>query len=117
MRHHHVQRTLGRDKKGRIALLRALSRSLIIKEGIVTTEAKAKELRPFVERLITLGKNGTLFARRSALVRLGNSVSATNKLFTTLGPRYASRQGGYTRIVRVGVNTRDGRVEARIEFV
>lgn len=117
MRHHHAQRTLGRDSGGRRALLRSLARSLILKEGIVTTEAKAKELRPFVEKLVTSGKRGTLASRREVLKRLGNATDATQKLFEKIAPRFKERAGGYTRIVRVGINPRDGRVEARIEFV
>lgn len=117
MRHHHAQRTLGRDQGGRRALLRSLARSLILKEGIVTTEAKAKELRPVVEKLVTTSKRGTIASRREILKRLGNAADATKKLCEVIGPRFKERAGGYTRIVRVGINPRDGRIQARIEFV
>ena len=81
------------------ALLKSLARSLVIHESISTTEAKAKELRPFIERLVTLAKKGTLANRRLAVKRLGDK-SAVKKLFETIAPRYASRAGGYTRVVK-----------------
>jgi len=117
MRHHHAQRTLGRDHDERAALLRSLARSLILRGGIVTTEAKAKELRPFVEKLVTKSKTDTVASRRDVSARVGNDAAVLKKLFTTIGPRFKERQGGYTRIIRTGVNAKDGRVEARIEFV
>lgn len=102
MRHHVATRTLGRTKRQRTALLRGLARSLVLKEGIVTTLAKAKELRPFVERIITTSKKNTLATRRSVSSRLGNADDAVKKLHETIAPRYASRAGGYTRIVKLG---------------
>lgn len=117
MRHHHAQRTLGRDRDERVALLRSLARSLILRGGIKTTEAKAKELRPFIEKLVTKSKTDTVASRRMVFGRLGNQADALEKLFTTIGPRYKERDGGYTRIIRVAVNPKDGRREARIEFV
>lgn len=117
MRHHHAQRTLGRDRDQRTALLRSLARSLILQGGIVTTEARAKELRPFIEKLVTKSKSDTVAARRLVAGRLGEQEQALKKLFTTLGPKYKEQQGGYTRIIKTGVNQKDGRREARIEFV
>ena len=117
MRHHHVGRVLGRDHDERTALIRSLARSLILHGGIETTEAKAKELRPYIERLITQSKVDTLSARRHILKRLGNQKDAVEKLFSALGPRYKERAGGYTRITRTRINPSDGRQEAKIEFV
>ncbi len=92
-------RTFSRPSNQRGALMRSLARSLVLEERISTTEAKAKELRPFVERLITHAKDGTLASRRLAKSRLGDE-EAVKKLFETIGPRYAARAGGYTRIVK-----------------
>jgi|SRR3989344_3933322 len=115
MRHHDRKRKLGRVRRQRVALLRSLARSLIIAGGITTTTAKAKALRPFVERLITTSKRGTLASTRIALSRLGTSDTA-GKL-REIAARYAKRPGGYTRIVRLGrVGKRVGEM-ARIEFV
>jgi large subunit ribosomal protein L17 len=117
MRHHKSTRTLGRTKRQRVSLLRDLARSLVLEEGITTTIAKAKELRPFVERLVTASKANTLQSKRFVTMRLGNRNDAARKLHETLAPRYATRQGGYTRIVRLGrVGKRVGDA-ARIEFV
>lgn len=102
MRHHVAKRTLGRTKRQRTALLRGLTRSLVLEEGIVTTLAKAKELRPFVERIITSSKKNTLASRRSVAARLGNADDVVKKLHETLAPRFSSRAGGYTRIVKLG---------------
>ncbi len=116
MRHHVTTRTLGRDKRPRTALLRSLAPSILLQEGIVTTIAKAKEVRPFVERLVTTSKQNSVASRRDVMARL-NSATATKKLHDTIAPRYAERAGGYTRIVRLGrIGTRvvDS---ARIEFV
>ncbi len=116
MRHHVKTRTLHRDKRQRTALLRSLARSLVLHESIVTTVAKAKELRPFIETLVTRSKEGTLAGQRAVSARL-NSAEATRKLHDTLAKRFAERQGGYTRIIRLGrVGKRVGEA-ARIEFV
>lgn len=106
-----------RPAKQRRALLRALARSLILEERISTTEAKAKALRPLVERLVSYAKNNTLASRRLASTRLGDD-QAVKKLFSTLGPRYAERAGGYTRVVkRAKRGTSDARKLAYITFV
>ena len=116
MRHHRAKRTLRRGKNQRNALLKSLARSLVLHEGITTTIAKAKELRPVIERLVTASKANTLQSRRATLSRIGSS-EAVRKLHDTLAPRYKERNGGYTRIVRLGrIGTRVGE-QARIEFV
>jgi large subunit ribosomal protein L17 len=116
MRHHSAKRTLHRTKRQYTALLRSLARSLVLQEGLTTTVAKAKELRPFVEKLVTESKKGTLQSHREVISRIGSSEAA-KKLKDTLAPRYAKRSGGYTRIVRLGrIGKRVGE-QARIEFV
>lgn len=115
MRHHDKNRKLGRVKRQRVALLRGLARSLILQGGITTTEAKAKALRPFVEKLVTAAKQGSLSGARVTSSRLP-SGSAHLQL-KELAKRYEKRSGGYTRIVRLGrVGKRVGDM-SRIEFV
>src|SRR5437868_6983767 len=99
MRHLRAGRKLGRNATHRVALMRNLSRALFEHERIITTVEKAKEVRPFVEKLITLAKKGTLHARRLALSRLPDRESVA-KLFSEIGPRFADRPGGYTRIIK-----------------
>jgi large subunit ribosomal protein L17 len=116
MRHRKAGRSLRRTSEQRLALLRNLATSLIEKGAIETTEAKAKELRPFVEKLITKARTGTLHARRLA----GKHVQkrdASDKLFQELGPKFAKRTGGYTRILKTGHRKGDGADMARIELV
>ena len=110
-------RTFGRPTNQRKALLRSLARSLVIHERISTTEAKAKALRPFVERLVTYAKKNTLASRRLTKTHIGDDV-AVKKLFDSIAPRYAMRAGGYTRIVkRTERGTNDARKLAYIAFV
>ncbi len=116
MRHHKSKRVFGREKDQRNALIRSLAYSLILKNSIKTTEAKAKELRPFVERLITKSKDGTLASRRLVLARVGDE-KVTKKLFETIAPKYAERKGGYTRITKLGTRANDAAAMAQIEFV
>lgn len=117
MRHGVKIRTLSRTRRGRTALLRALAVSLIEKGKIKTTTAKAKELRPFAERLVTYGKKGSVASRRTAATVLGEpKATVLKKLFDELASKYADRQGGYTRITKTG-RTSAGRDEAVIEFV
>jgi large subunit ribosomal protein L17 len=117
MKHAKRNRTLGRTRRGRTALLRGLAVSLIKEGQITTTTAKAKELRPYVERLITTSRNDTVAARRVVASRLGEpSQDIVQKLFTEVAPRYYERSGGYTRIVKMGT-TSPGRSEAVIELV
>src|SRR5437763_12614041 len=99
MRHLKAGRKLGRNASHRLALKRNLARALYDHERIITTLEKAKEVRPFVEKLITLAKNGSLHARRLALARLPDR-EAIAKLFADIGPRFQDRAGGYTRIVK-----------------
>lgn len=109
--------TFHRETGQRRALLKSLARSLVLEERISTTEAKAKALRPFVERLVSYAKTNTLASRRLAVTRLGDK-EAVKKLFGTIGPRYATRKGGYTRVVkRTQRGTNDARKLAYIAFV
>lgn len=117
MLHHNKNRKLGRERKVRTALLRSLARNLILNEKMITTEAKAKTLRPYVERLVTHARTDTLAKRRLVSASLGNDTEATKKLFSEIGPRYKDRNGGYTRIVKVGVRDGDAAVQAFIGFV
>jgi len=117
MQHHQKNRTFGRTRRGRTALMRGLAVSLIESGKIKTTEAKAKELRPFVERLVTFGKKNTVAARREVASRLGEPKNEVlKKLFDEIATEYKDREGGYTRIVKIG-RTPAGRDEAVIEFV
>ena len=117
MKHASKNRTLSRTRSQRTALLRGLAVSLIRDGQIKTTVAKAKEVQPRVERLITLAKKDTVAARRLAASRLGEPKSETiNKLFGEIAPKFAERNGGYTRIVKLG-RTSPGREEAIITFV
>ncbi|OGG45572.1 50S ribosomal protein L17 [Candidatus Kaiserbacteria bacterium RIFCSPHIGHO2_01_FULL_50_13] len=117
MRHHNKNRILGRTKRQRTALLRGLARSLVLHGAIVTTEAKAKELRPFIERVVTDGKKKTLASRRSVTTKLASSREATQKLYETYATRFINRAGGYTRIVKLGTQGKRVGEMARIEFV
>ena len=117
MRHQHKGRAFNRPKNQRTALLRSLARSLIIHERISTTEAKAKELRPIIEKIITHGRVDTVANRRLVNSRLGGDDEATAKVFTAIAPRYIERPGGYTRIIKRSVTASDGRKTAYIAFV
>ena len=116
MRHRTSGRKLNRTSKHRQMLFRNMAQALIKHEQIVTTLPKAKELRPVVERLITLGKRGDLHARRMAFARLRDDAM-TKKLFEVLGPRYQERQGGYTRVLKAGFRYGDAAPMAVIELV
>ena len=116
MRHAKAGRQLRRTSEQKLALRRNLATSLIESGAIETTEAKAKELRPFVEKLITKAKTGTLHARRLA-IRHVQKRAAADKLFQEIGPRYATRNGGYTRILKTGHRHGDGAEMARIELI
>ncbi|MDO8231718.1 MAG: 50S ribosomal protein L17 [bacterium] len=110
-------KTFHRETGQRNALIRSLARSLVLEERISTTEAKAKALRPFAERLVTYAKTNTLASRRLAQSRL-HDKEAVKKLFDTIGPRYTERTGGYTRIVkRTKRGFNDARKLAYIAFV
>jgi large subunit ribosomal protein L17 len=115
---------LGRNTSARKALLRDLATDLIINERIRTTASKAKELRPVVEKMVTLGKRGDLHARRQAAsfirketANVETNQNAVQKLFSEIGPRYEDRQGGYTRILKLGPRRGDNAEMVIIEFV
>jgi len=116
MRHKKQGRKLNRTSSHRLAMFANMSASLIQHEQIVTTVPKAKELRPFIEKIITLAKRGDLHARRQAISKVRDQA-AVAKLFATLGPRYQERNGGYTRIMRAGFRYGDNAALAVIEFV
>ena len=116
MRHKMAHRKLNRTASHRKAMFANMSSSLVEHEQIVTTLPKAKELRPFVEKLVTLSKKGDLNSRRIAIARMRNKDQA-KKLFDILGPRYADRPGGYIRIMKAGFRYGDNAPMAVIEFV
>ena len=116
MRHRNAGRKLNRTSQHRQMLFRNMAQALIKHEQIITTLPKAKELRPVVERLITLGKRGDLHARRLAFARIRDEA-ITKKLFEVLGPRYHERAGGYTRVLKAGFRYGDSAPMAVIELV
>ena len=116
MRHGNAFRKLNRTSSHRTAMFANMAASLIKHEQITTTLPKAKELRPFVEKLVTLAKRGDLHARRLAVSRVRDQ-DQVRKLFDTLGPRYAEREGGYIRIMKAGFRHGDNAALAVIEFV
>jgi large subunit ribosomal protein L17 len=116
MRHGNAHRKLGRTSSHRLAMFRNMSASLIKHEQIKTTLPKAREIRPYMEKLITLAKHGGLSNRRLAHARLGDDVQLI-KLFDVLATRYADRPGGYVRIVKAGLRRSDATPMAIVEFV
>jgi large subunit ribosomal protein L17 len=116
MRHGKVYRKLNRTAEHRRAMFANMAAALIKHEQIVTTLPKAKELRPIVEKLVTLGKKGGLHARRQAISEL-RDVAQAKKLYDVLAPRYKERHGGYTRIIKAGFRYGDNAAQAVIEFV
>jgi large subunit ribosomal protein L17 len=116
MRHRVGGRKLQRTSSHRAALFRNMAAALIKHEQIMTTTAKAKELRPYVEKLVTLAKRGGLSNRRLAQSRLMDDAQLT-KLFDVIAVRYASRDGGYTRVIKAGIRSSDAAPMAVIEFV
>src|SRR5450432_2401326 len=117
MRHGKAHRRFNRDTSHRKALLANLTLSLIEHEQIVTTLPKAKELRSVAEKLITMAKKSSLHARRLVTARLMNNDVLVKKLFDTIAPRYKSRMGGYTRVLKAGFRAGDGAPVAVIELV
>src|SRR4051794_15489713 len=117
MRHKKKRNKLSRDKAHRSSLLANLSKQLIEHERIQTTQAKAKAVKPEVEKLITLAKRGDLHARRQALATLHNDKFAVHKLFEEVAPRYVDRPGGYTRIVKLGPRRSDSTEMVFLELV
>ena len=116
MRHGNAHRKLNRTAEHRKAMFANMCAALIKHEQIITTLPKAKDLRPVVEKLVTLGKRGDLHARRQAVSQL-RDVAMAKKLFEVLGPRYKERNGGYTRIIKAGFRYGDSAPIAVIEFV
>ena len=118
MKHHDKKRKLGRPRGQRIALMRSLALSLIKHGKITTTEAKAKELRPYIDRLVTKAKAGSVASRRLLLSRLYNQEKAVSKLISELAPKYSDRNGGYTRVLKLSTKRKgDASGMAVIEFV
>jgi large subunit ribosomal protein L17 len=116
MRHGYRGRRFARSAEHRKAMFMNMSQALIKHEQIVTTLQKAKDLRPVVEKLVTLGKRGDLHARRQAIAQIQDIV-LVKKLFEVLGPRYKDRSGGYTRVLKAGFRFGDNAAMAVIEFV
>ena len=117
MRHGKQKGKLSRDSAHRKALMMNLSREVIDHERIQTTEAKAKAVKPELERLITLAKRGDQHSRRKAMARLGQDKFIVYKLFEELAPRYAEREGGYTRILKLGPRRSDSTEMVFLELV
>jgi large subunit ribosomal protein L17 len=116
MRHGNAHRKLNRTAEHRRAMFANMAAALIKHEQITTTLPKAKDLRPIVEKLVTLGKRGDLHARRQAIAEI-RDVAMVKKLFAVLGPRYKDRNGGYTRVLKAGFRFGDSAPVAVIEFV
>jgi large subunit ribosomal protein L17 len=116
MYHGNAHRRFGRTHEHRKAMFANMCQALIKHEQIVTTLPKAKDLRPIVEKLVTLGKRGDLHARRQAIAQI-KDVALVGKLFAVLGPRYKDRHGGYTRVLKAGFRYGDNAAMAVIEFV
>ena len=112
-----MYRKLGRESRIRRSILAGITKDVIMNEAVVTTEARAKEVRKFVDKMITYGKDGTLVARRKALAFLHNDKAVVNKIFNELAPRYAERNGGYTRIIKLTERKGDDALTVRLELV
>jgi large subunit ribosomal protein L17 len=117
MRHGNNKRKFGRVRKVRKALINTLALNLIVRGKIKTTEPKAKEIRPFVEKLITGAKRGDMATRRLIIAKLFNRSREVKKLFDVIAPKYKERKGGYTRIIKLGSRKSDGAAMAVIEFI
>ncbi|MDE2188745.1 MAG: 50S ribosomal protein L17 [Patescibacteria group bacterium] len=116
MRHHSTKKKFSREKNVRNALMRSLARNLIRDEQITTTLPKAKALRPYIEKLVTKARLGSVSARRGIVSQIGGTVEV-KKLVDTLAPKYKSRTGGYTRIIKLPARKLDAAAMAVIEFV
>ncbi len=112
-----MYRKLGRESRIRRSILAGITKDVIMNEAVVTTEARAKEVRKFVDKMITYGKDGSLVARRKALAFLHNDKAVVNKIFNELAPRYAERNGGYTRIIKLTERKGDDALTVRLELV
>ena len=116
MYHGHAKRRFNRTAEHRQAMFANMAQAVIMHEQITTTLPKAKDLRPIVEKLVTLGKRGDLHARRQAISQM-RDIAMVKKLFDVLGPRYKERNGGYTRVMKAGFRYGDSAPVAVIEFV
>ena len=110
-------RKLSRDSKKRRSILAGLTKTVILNGSVVTTEARAKEVRKFVDKLITYGKRGTLVSRRKALAFVHNDNEVVSKIFNELAPKYQDRNGGYTRIIKITERIGDDALQVRLELV
>ena len=110
-------RKLSRESRHRRSILANITRDVIMNEYVVTTEARAKEVRKFVDKMITYGKKGTLVSRRKALAFLYNDSDVVNKVFDELTKRYKTRNGGYTRIIKLNERHGDDALQVRLELV
>ena len=112
-----MYRKLSRETRHRRSILANITRDVIMNESVVTTEARAKEVRKFVDKMITYGKRGTLVNRRKALAFLYNDSEVVNKVFNELAKRYETRNGGYTRIIKLNEHHGDDALQVRLELV
>ena len=112
-----MYRKLGRESRKRRSILAGLTKTVILNESVVTTEARAKEVRKFVDKMITYGKRGTLVSRRKALAFVHNDNEVVSKVFDDLAKRYATRNGGYTRIIKLNERVGDDALEVILELV
>lgn len=112
-----LYRKLGRESRKRRSILAGLTKTVILNESVVTTEARAKEVRKFVDKMITYGKRGTLVSRRKALAFVHNDNEVVKKVFDDLAKRYATRDGGYTRIIKLNERVGDDALEVKLELV
>lgn len=110
-------RKLGRETRQRRSILAGLTKTVIMEGSVVTTEARAKEVRKFVDKMITYGKRGTLVSRRKALAFLHNDNEVVSKVFNELAKKYESRNGGYTRIIKLKERAGDDALEVKLELV
>ena len=112
-----MYRKLGRESRQRRSILAGLTKTVIMNESVVTTEARAKEVRKFVDKMITYGKRGSLVSRRKALAFVHNDNEVVKKVFNDLAKRYENRNGGYTRIIKLKERIGDDALEVKLELV
>lgn len=112
-----MYRKLGRKSSVRKSMLAGITKDVIMNEYVVTTEARAKEVRKFVDKMITYGKDGSLVSRRRALAFVNNDKAVVDKIFNELAPRYENRNGGYTRIIKLNERKGDDALTVRLELV
>ncbi len=110
-------RKLGRETRQRKSIMSGLTKTVILNGSVITTEARAKEVRKFVDKLITYGKRGTLISRRKALAFVNNDKEVVNKIFNELAKTYETRNGGYTRIIKINERIGDDALQVKLELV